>query len=42
MSGPEIVVAVVALLVAGVIAAMGLRALGDDLPLPPPSSGRLA
>jgi len=42
VSEPEIVLAVVALLVTGVIAAMGLSALRDDLPLPSPSSGRLA
>lgn len=42
MSEPEIIVAVVALVITGVIAAMGLHALTDDLPLPPPSSGRMA
>jgi hypothetical protein len=38
----EPILAVVAIIVTAVIAVMGISALTDDLPLPPPSSGRLA
>jgi hypothetical protein len=38
----EPILGIVTVVITAVIVVMGIRLLTDDLPLPPPSSGRLA